>query len=407
MTRQTYDVAILGGGLIGMAMAVAMARHGMSVVLIDPAPVADRAALGFDGRAYAVAPGSRNLLAATGIWDGIAPEAQPIRQIEVTDRVQGPAAPGNLHFDPIDAGSDTLGWIIEDHILRGALLTAVEAAGVAHIAPGRAEHVERDAYSARVNLADGREILASLVVACDGRKSATAQAAGIQYLAWGYAQTGLVSAISHSLPHEGLAHQGFYPGGPFAVLPMTGNRSALVWSERAAAASDIAALSDEAYMEAVRARIGDRLGTLDLLGKRWAYPLGLSLASRYAVPRLVVAGDAAHGVHPIAGQGMNLGLRDVAALTEVLVGARRLGLDIGSAEVLSNYERWRRFDATALSLGMDALNRMFSTSAGPIQAMRSFGLGLVQKMPGVQRAFMQAASGTGSDAPALLRGRPI
>lgn len=407
MSAKRYDVAVLGGGLVGLCMALALSRHGFSVALIDPAPVADRAALDFDGRAYAVAPGSRNLLAAIGVWDAIAAEAQPIAGIEVADRTPGPVAPGLLHFDAVEAGGAALGWIVEDHVLRRALLAAVEQAELSHMAPSRAIEVTRDGFGAEIVLDSGLCLSAALVVACDGRRSPTARAAGIRYLAWGYAQTGLVSAISHTKPHGGLAHQGFYPGGPFAVLPMTGDRSALVWSERTEIAERIAALSDADYMQAVAARIGGRLGDLELVGRRWAYPLGLALAHRYVAPRLVVAGDAAHGVHPIAGQGMNLGLRDVAALVEVLVGAARLGLDIGTEDVLQDYQRWRRFDATSLSLGMDGLNRMFSTAAGPVQGLRSLGLGLVAKLPGVKRGFMQAASGNGDEAPALLRGQPV
>lgn len=407
MDGQRHDVVVLGGGLVGMGMALALERHGFAVALVDPAPVADRAGLDFDGRAYAVAPGSRNLLSSLGVWDVVGSQAQAISRIEVADRLEGPCPPGSLHFDPMESGAEALGWIVEDHILRCALLDAVEASNIAQLAPALAVGVERDAYGAEIVLESGLCLNAALVVSCDGRKSATARAAGVQYLSWGYEQTGLVSAIAHERPHEGLAHQGFFPGGPFAVLPMTGDRSALVWSEKSDLAQGIAALSDEAYMEAVTTRIGGRLGVLELVGKRWAYPLGLALATTFAMPRMVVAGDAAHGVHPIAGQGMNLGLRDVAALVEVLVEAQRLGLDIGTLDVLKGYERWRRFESTALSLGMDGLNRLFSTASGPVQAFRSFGLGLVDKMPAARKAFMGAASGIGDKAPALLRGRAI
>ncbi|MFK7943873.1 MAG: UbiH/UbiF/VisC/COQ6 family ubiquinone biosynthesis hydroxylase [Paracoccaceae bacterium] len=407
MESDRHDIVVLGGGLVGMAMAVALSRYGMSVVLIDPAPVADRGSIDFDGRAYAVAPGSRNLLTAIGVWDAVKPQAQPISRIQVADRTEGPCPPGGLHFDPDEIGVQTLGWIVEDHVLRRALLDAVSAGDVVHLAPARAVSVVRDAYCALVALEDGRRIQTAMVVACDGRRSATAQAAGVEYVSWGYSQTGLVSAVAHTAPHHGLAHQGFYSGGPFAVLPMTGDRSALVWSEHAAEAERISALSDAEYLQAVASRIGGRLGALELVGKRWAYPLGLALATRYALPRMVVAGDAAHGVHPIAGQGMNLGLRDVAALTEVLVEAQRLGLDIGTKDVLEGYERWRRFDGTALSLGIDGLNRLFSTSFGPLQAARSVGLELVDRLPGARRAFMNAASGVGDGAPALLRGHAI
>ena len=391
-----------------MAMAVTLARHGFRVALVDAAPVADRAALDFDGRAYAVAPGSRNLLASIGLWDEISAAAQPIARIEVEDRLDGPLPPSHLHFDPAEAGRAELGWIVEDHVLRRALLSAVEMTeGLDHIAPDRAAEVVRDGYGATVELTSGRSLASALIVACDGRRSAIARDAGIRYLNWSYDQVGLVAAISHSADHQGLARQGFYPGGPFAVLPMTGRRSALVWSERPEEAERIASLEDAAYLAAVATRIGGRLGEIELAGKRWSYPLGLALAQSYTAPRLVVAGDAAHGVHPIAGQGMNLGLRDAAALTETLVGARRLGLDLGDPEALRGYEQWRRFDATALSLGMDALNRLFSNNNPPLQALRNLGLQAVSQVPPLRASFIGAASGVAETAPALLAGRAI
>ncbi len=406
MTKR-YDVAILGGGLIGSALAVALSRQGLDVALVDPAAPEARGADDFDGRAYAVAPGSRHVLDLLAVWDRIAPNAQPIRRIEVVDRAPGPVSPAGLMFDPTEVAEDVLGWIVEDRYLRQALLEMVSTAGLDHLSPARALSVSRTTGRAEVALEDGRQLVASLVVACDGRRSATARAAGIHYLSWSYGQTGLVSAIAHELPHEGLAHQSFFPGGPFAVLPLPDNRSALVWSERDARAKHIRALDDAAYLAEIRARIGPRLGALEQVGKRWAYPLGFQLATSFAVPRLVVAGDAAHGVHPIAGQGMNLGLRDVAALTETLVEAARLGLDPGEMTVLERYQRWRRFDATAMALGMDGLNRLFSTGAAPIQALRNLGLAGVGALPEARKFFMQAASGTGSAAPRMLHGLAI
>ena len=248
---------------------------------------------------------------------------------------------------------------------------------------------------------------ARLVVACDGRRSATARAAGVDYLSWGYDQVGLVSAIAHEVPHEGLAHQSFFAGGPFAVLPLPGNRSSLVWSERAARAAEVQALSDIDYMAEITARIGGRLGGLDLAGRRWAHPLGLALANRYAVHRLVVAGDAAHGVHPIAGQGLNMGFRDVAALAEVLADAARRGEDIGALDVLERYQAWRRPDATLMALGMDGLTRMFSTAADPVQAVRNLGLRGVAASGMARRGFMGLAAGSGGDVPRLLQGRRL
>lgn len=388
-------------------MALALAGQGFHVALVDPLAVEVRADPEFDGRAYAIAAGSRNLLDALGVWEAVAAEAEPVRHITVADTVEGPLPPAVLHFDPAETGQSVLGWIVEDRFLRQALLARLADAPIAHLAGRQAISVMRGPGWAEVALDQGAMLRARLVVACDGRRSAIARAAGIEYVASGYGQTGLVSAIEHDLPHEGVAHQSFFPGGPFAVLPLPGNRSSLVWSEAAARAEAIAMLDDDAYMAEVAARIGGRLGTLRLAGRRWSYPLGIVLALDYAVARLVVAGDAAHGVHPIAGQGMNMGFRDVAALTEVLVEAARLGLDIGDLAVLEGYQRWRRFDATVMALGMDGLNRLFSTGGASAQTVRNAGLGAVAASPSLRRLFMREASGQAGEVPRLLAGLPV
>ena len=396
MSHPRYDVAILGGGLVGPALAIALARHGMRVALLDPLPVEVRGGA-FDGRAYAIAPGSQRLLAALGVWEGI--EAEPIRAIRVEDHCDAPVPAAALAFDPAEIGAAETGWMVEDRALRCALIAALPAE-VAQISGPAA--LRREATRVEAG-----GVTASLAVACDGRKSATARAADIGYLSWSYGQTGLVSAVAHEADHEGLAHQRFFPGGPFAVLPLSGRRSALVWSEQEARAHEIEAMDDAAYLAEIALRVGPRLGKLELVGRRWQYPLGLALAERYAVPRLVLAGDAAHGVHPIAGQGLNMGLRDVAALTEVLVGALRLGEDIGALPVLERYQRWRRFDATAMGLGMDALNRLFSSASGPAQMVRNLGLGAVARLGDLRRVFLGEAAGTAGDVPRLLRGEPL
>ena len=407
MKDQRYDVVVLGGGLIGSTMALALESQGFRVALIDALAPEVHTDPAFDGRAYAVSTGSRNLLDALGLWGSVDAHAQPVRHISVADRCPGPVAPASLHFDPAETGDGSLGWIIEDRWLRLTVQQAVAGSGIRHLAPAKVISVERETASARLTLADGGALTASLVVACDGRGSATARAAGIQYLDWSYQQTGLVSAIEHELPHEGQAHQAFFPGGPFAVLPLPGNRSSLVWSDTEARAREIAALDDAAYIAEIKARVGSRLGTLSLTGRRWAYPLGLSLAMSYAAPRLVVAGDAAHGVHPIAGQGLNMGLRDVAALAEVLVGGARLGLDPGDATLLAEYQQWRRFDATAMALGMDGINRLFSQPGGAVQALRNLGLKAVAGLGDLRRFFMAEASGRSGEVPRLLAGKPL
>jgi 2-octaprenyl-6-methoxyphenol hydroxylase len=282
-----------------------------------------------------------------------------------------------------------------------------KAGGLAHLAAAEVAEAGRGPAGATVRLADGRRLEAPLIIACDGRRSALAAAAGIRRLRWDYGQTGLVNAIAHELPHAGVAHQSFFPGGPFAVLPLPGNRSSLVWSERTREAGRLMALDDAAFTAEVAARVGPRLGRIELAGARWAYPLDLSLAERYVAPRLALAGDAAHGVHPIAGQGLNIGLRDVAALAEVLVEAARIGEDIGSALVLERYQRWRRFDATVLALGMDALNRLFSNDNPLLRLTRDAGLAAVGRLGGLRRFFMREAAGLEGAVPRLLRGQAL
>ena len=400
------DVIVAGGGLVGPALALALARAGFGVCVLDREAAARRAEPAFDGRAYAIALGSQRLLGALGVWEAVEPRAEPIRDITVDDGV--PQGRPMLHFDPRELDEGRVGWIVEDRFLRGALLAAMDdAESITQPAPAEVAGLERDSAAAQIRLGDGGAIAAPLVVACDGRRSAVASLAGIRRMRWDYGQTGLVNAISHELPHAGVAHQSFFAGGPFAVLPLPGNRSSLVWSERTREAERLMTLDDEAFTREVAARVGPRLGRIRLAGRRWAYPLDLSLAERYAAPRLALAGDAAHGVHPIAGQGLNIGFRDVAALAEVLVGAARIGEDIGSALVLERYQRWRRFDATAMALGMDALNRLFSNPNPLLVLARDTGLRAVDRLGGLRRFFMREAAGIEGDVPRLLRGQPL
>lgn len=398
------DAVIVGAGLIGPAMALALAGIGLRPVLLDAAPEEVRRDPEFDGRAYAVALGSEQLLTALGVWEAAEPHAQPISRIEVADAIHpGRPAPALLHFDPAETGPGRVGAIVEDRFLRAALMDRLDDR-VTRIAPVTVERFDFTPTGAVLGLSDGRDLCTPLVIAADGRASATAEAAHIRRVGWGYGQTGMVAAIEHERPHEGVAHQSFFAGGPFAVLPLPGNRSSLVWSDRTAEAKRIAALDDDAYTREVAIRVGGRLGEVALAGRRWAYPLDLTLAEHFAAPRLALIGDAAHGVHPIAGQGMNMGFRDVAALAEVLAEARRAGEDIGALDVLRRYERWRRFDAAALALGMDALNRLFSTDFGPLAALRDAGLRAVGRLGGARRGFMREAAGDAGEVPALLGG---
>jgi len=400
------DIIVVGGGLIGPALALALAAPGFRVAVLDRVAAERRAEPEFDGRAYAFALGSQRLMQALGVWDAVADKAQSIGDIEVDEGV--PSGAPLLHFDPRELDEGRVGWIVEDRWLRGALMEAMAAAaGVTELAPVDIAGIDYDSAGATIRLDDGRALAAPLVIACDGRRSAVAEAAGIRRLRWSYGQTGLVNAIAHELPHEGLAHQSFFPGGPFAVLPLPGNRSSLVWSERTAEAERLQALDNATFTADLAARIGDRLGRIELIGKHWAYPLDLTLAERYVAPRLALAGDAAHGIHPIAGQGLNIGLRDVAALAEVLVEAARIGEDIGSPLVLERYQHWRRFYATTLALGMDALNRLFSNRDPALRLARDAGLAVVNRMGWLRRAFMREAAGVTGTVPRLLKGQAL
>lgn len=301
-----------------------------------------------------------------------------------------------------------MGFMLEDRHIYAAFLAAMgETPGITHL-PGRSVVSQKIAPGlATVTLDDGRVLAARLIAGCDGRQSGTAQRAGIQRAGWGYGQTAIVCAVEHDLPHHGVAQQFFMPQGPLAILPLLGNRSAIVWSETQADAQAIMALYDAGFMAVLAERFGDYLGALRLVGKRFTYPLSLTLAERYVAARVALVGDAAHGVHPIAGQGLNLGFRDVGALAEVLVDAVRRGEDIGALDVLERYQRWRRFDATALALGMDTVNRLFSNDNPVLRAARDFGMGVVGTLPGLRRGFIRQAAGLTGDVPKLLAGKPL
>lgn len=407
MTRD-FDVLIAGGGLNGPTLALALAGAGLSVAVVDPRPLAARSGDAFDGRAYALAVASVRLLRALGLWDDLAPQSQPIRQVKASQGRPGEgAAPFFLHFDSAETEEGPIGHMLEDRFLYRALLAAMEER-VIHL-PGIAVTDQAPGPAGvTVSLSDGRTVTARLLVGADGRTSGVAARAGIRRQGWNYGQTALVAAIDHALPHHGIAHQYFMATGPLAILPLPGNRSSVVWSETHANAGAIAALDDTGFLSVLRPRFGDFLGEISLAGPRFSYPLSLSLAERYAAPRVALVGDAAHGVHPIAGQGLNLGLRDVAALAQVLVEAARRGEDIGSDLVLERYQSWRRFDATSLALGMDGVNRLFASDSGMVSAVRGLGMGMVTAVPLLRRGFMRQAAGLSVDPmPRLLTGRSL
>ncbi|MGP9803479.1 UbiH/UbiF/VisC/COQ6 family ubiquinone biosynthesis hydroxylase [Paracoccus sp. NSM] len=406
--KHDFDVVIAGGGLNGPTLALALAGAGLSVAVVDPRRVDDRAGDTFDGRAYALALASVRLLSALSLWPGLAGESQPIRQVKASQGRPGEgAAPFFLHFDSAEIEDGPVGHMLEDRFLYRALIAAMEGR-VTHL-PGHAVTAQDPGpHGITVTLSDGRQLAARLLVGADGRGSGVATRAGIRRQGWDYGQTALVAVVDHALPHQGIAHQYFMATGPLAILPLPGNRSSVVWSETRANARAIAALEDDAFLSVLRPRFGDFLGPVSLAGPRFSYPLSLSLAERYAAPRVALIGDAAHGVHPIAGQGLNLGLRDVAALAEAVVEAARRGEDIGSPLVLERYQGWRRADATALALGMDAVNRLFGTDNPVVSAVRGLGMGLVSALPGLRRGFMRQAAGLAiQPMPRLLTGRPL
>lgn len=403
---QDRDIIIVGGGLNGPALALALAGEGFGVTLIDALARESRADPGFDGRAYALALASQRLLGAIGVWPRVAAQAQPILQIKVTDGRAGEGpSPWMLAFDHAEIEEGPMGYLVEDRHLRRALLDALaEAPRVTHRAGERVVAQTAGTGGASVTLASGDVVAGALLVGCDGRQSGTAARAGLGRTGWDYGQTAIVCAVAHERPHDGIAHQFFMPGGPLAILPLTGNRAAIVWSERRARAEALLAMSDEAFLAALRPAFGSFLGEIALAGARWGYPLGLSLASDMVAERVALVGDAAHGVHPIAGQGLNAGLRDVAALAEVLSEARRRGEDTGSAAVLERYAGWRRFDTATLALSTDAFNRLFSNDNPLLRLARDLGLGAVNRLPALRRAFIREAAGLSGDLPRLMQG---
>lgn len=403
------DVIVVGGGLNGSLLALALASAGLSSIVIEPRSAEGRAAEDFDGRAYALALASRRMLAALGLWDALGPLAQPILEVKASDGHPGEgAAPLFLHFHHGELEEGPMGHMIEDRHLRRALLSAMTAeARITQITGNEVVAQDIGPAAATVRLADGRQLSGALVVGCDGRDSPTARRAGIDRVGWDYGQTALVCAVGHERPHGGIAHQFFMPAGPLAILPLPGNRSSIVWTEARATAEAIAELGDTAFLELLRPRFGDFLGALTLEGARFSYPLGLSVAVRFSGHRLALVGDAAHGIHPIAGQGLNLGLRDVAALAEVLTDARRRGEEIGAVDVLARYQTWRRFDSVSMALATDVVNRAFSNDNTALRLLRDLGMGAVSAMPGLRRRFMREAAGLTGELPRLMRGEPI
>lgn len=403
------DILIVGGGLNGPALALALAQTGHSVTVIDALAEKTRKNAAFDGRAYALALASQRLLAAIGVWDRVSQHAQPMLEIKVTDGHAGAGpSPFFMHFDHAEIEEGPMGYMVEDRHLRRAFLDAMrDETAITQIDGRTVVAQDSDVTGVTLTLDDGARIQGGLLVGCDGRSSGTASRAGIKRTGWDYGQTALVCAIEHDLPHHGTAHQFFMPPGPLAILPLTGNRSSIVWSERTEAAERINALPKADYLQVLRPRFGDFLGDIRLAGDRFTYPLNLTIANSFVADRLALVGDAAHGMHPIAGQGLNAGLRDVGALAEVLTLAGRRGEDIGSTLVLERYQEWRRFDTATLAIATDVFNRLFSNDNPLLRIGRDIGMEIVGSLPGLRRGFVREAAGLTGDLPKLLQGRAI
>lgn len=403
------DILIVGGGLNGPALALALAQGGLKVAVIDARPAILRAGEAFDGRAYALALASVRVLEALGLWASLRDKAQPMTGIRASQGHAGRGpSPLMLGFDAAEIEEGAMGQMVEDRHLYAAFLGAMQGEpNITLHAGARVVAQDTGAGAARVTLDDGRVLTGKVLVGCDGRDSAVAQRAGIKRWGHDYGQTALVCAIRHEKAHGGIAHQFFMPPGPLAILPLPGNRSSIVWSERTATAEAINALDDAGYLEVLKPRFGDFLGEIALEGRRFAYPLRLTVADRFVAERLALVGDAAHGVHPIAGQGLNLGLRDVAALAEVLIEAKRRGEDMAASDVLTRYQDWRRFDVVRMAMAMDAVNALFSNGNPLLEVVRGLGLGLVNALPAARRHFIREAAGLNAAEPKLMQGERV
>lgn len=401
---QRFDVVILGAGLVGLTLGIALSGHGVRCAIIDPADPVVTSAAGFDGRVSAISSTSYAMLSAIGVAELLEGKGCPIDRIWVSDGLE----PGALDFAP-DADDGVMGVMFPNRDLRIALAQAAEKAeNLTRFQPDRAIHVDRNADGVSLTLASGQILHGALLVAAEGRNSPTREAAGIRTTRWQYKHTAMVTAIDHEVPHANTAYEIFYPGGPFALLPMLpGTRSAIVWTVPTEQAPVMLRVSDRAWLAEAQKRMGGFLGEISLAGPRSSYPLGFHHAARITDTRLALVGDSAHAIHPIAGQGLNLGFRDVAALVEVLVDGMRLGLDPGDAQLMARYQRWRGLDAMSVSVAMDGLVRLFDVPGRIPSAIRRFGLAAVQRTPMLKNRFMAEARGESGALPKLLIGELV
>jgi 2-octaprenyl-6-methoxyphenol hydroxylase len=411
------DVVIGGGGMVGLSLAIALAGGGLDVVVADPIAQSAATDAKFDGRVCALSYASVRMFQALGIWDHLAKDAQPINDILVTDGKLGsePSA-FSLHFDSAEAHADALGHIVENRHTRTALFAvANKLPNLRLVTPAALTNLVLDGSGIVATLANGETVRARLAIAADGRESPMRELMGLSIVSWSYAQWGIVATVEHEKPHNGVAYEHFLPSGPFAILPMTPassgaggghdiNRSSLVWTEKDTLAPAMMKLEAREFDAEITRRFGSHLGTAKAQGPRWSYPLKFHLARGYVKPRFALAGDSAHGIHPIAGQGFNLGLKDAAALSEIILDAARLGLDFGGLDILQKYERWRRFDSLVMSFAMDGLNRLFSNDIAPLRLLRDAGIGIVDAVGPARRFFMRHAGGDVGKLPRLMRG---
>lgn len=389
MTKK-YDAIIVGAGLVGMSMALALARYGLKVAVVEKATINTQFEPEFDGRSSAVALGCQRILDNIGAWEFMQPHAEPIFDIRVTDG----NSPFFLHFDHHEIGDEPFGYIVENRYIRHALHKALsQLPNIDLIDNFAIKNLTQDSSSANLTGIDGKSLRTSLIIAADGRASQIRELAGIGVTNWNYGQTAIVCTIEHELPHHGLAQERFLPAGPFAVLPMTGNRSSLVWVEPSNRVELYLELPEEEFVQEIAERIGGYLGNIKTSGGRFSYPLSLLHAKKYASERVVLIGDAAHGMHPIAGQGVNLGFRDVDVLAELICKQHSLGMDIGAENLLVNYENLRSFDSVSMLAITDLLTRLFSNNLLPLRTARDMGLWIVGKIPPLKKIFMRHAMG--------------
>jgi 2-octaprenyl-6-methoxyphenol hydroxylase len=391
--------------MVGLTLALALSQGGVTVAVADALTVEQLSDDRFDGRVSALAFASVRMLRALGLWDSIAPHAQPINDIVVSDgALGGEPLPFSLHFDHREIG-EVLGYIVENRYIRRTLLKATAASNKIAFFPGvSAERLTVHESGAVLRLSDGRSVESRLTVAAEGRESPLREAQGIRSVAWDYSQIGIVTTVEHERPHNGVAYEHFLPGGPFAILPMLEKRSSLVWTEETDEARRLIRLNEVDFTAELALRFGAHLGAVKPVGPRWSYPLKLHLARSYVKHRFALVGDAAHTIHPVAGQGLNLGLKDAAAMADTVLDAARLGLDFGRSDVLERYERWRRFDSLVLAATTDGLNRLMSNEFLPLRLIRNLGMGAVDMIPPLRRFFMRHAGGDVGTLPRLLRG---